>query len=176
MDDHADFDSVSWRNETASDVSRPTSRESPQETTLPTRVASGKRRISSQQQPHHEAQAGKLAEPVDLGGIGDGILECTVDSPLKENDGTKDAYVSYLITTIVSHHFCPALLEPSRSTNTLLADRLQVLSEARVLHPKTVYRLCLFTKHPIPRISCLRSASFTRKEQHGLRTRRPLQH
>ncbi|KAH8899346.1 hypothetical protein GQ53DRAFT_816500 [Thozetella sp. PMI_491] len=27
------------------------------------------------------------------------ILECTVSEPLKENDGTKDAYVSYLINT-----------------------------------------------------------------------------
>lgn len=37
-------------------------------------------------------------------GIGDsdGILECTVASPLKEGDGTKDAYISYLITTNVS--------------------------------------------------------------------------
>ncbi len=30
------------------------------------------------------------------------ILECTVSEPHKENDGTKDAYVSYLITTNVS--------------------------------------------------------------------------
>jgi sorting nexin-4 len=29
------------------------------------------------------------------------ILECTVSEPHKENDGTKDAYVSYLITTNV---------------------------------------------------------------------------
>ncbi|KAK4647487.1 intercellular trafficking and secretion [Podospora bellae-mahoneyi] len=30
---------------------------------------------------------------------GDEVLECTVSDPHKENDGTKDAYVSYLITT-----------------------------------------------------------------------------
>lgn len=29
------------------------------------------------------------------------ILECTVSEPHKENDGTKDAYVSYMITTNV---------------------------------------------------------------------------
>ena len=29
------------------------------------------------------------------------ILECTVSDPHKEGDGTKDAYVSYLITTNV---------------------------------------------------------------------------
>ena len=49
-----------------------------------------------------EPQAGENADATDLAGIGvDGILECTVDTPLKENDGTKDAYVSYLVTTHV---------------------------------------------------------------------------
>ena len=28
-------------------------------------------------------------------------LECTVSSPVKENDGSKDSFVSYLITTQV---------------------------------------------------------------------------
>ncbi|EHA49932.1 intercellular trafficking and secretion [Pyricularia oryzae] len=32
-------------------------------------------------------------------GLGDEVLECNVSSPLKENDGTKDAFVSYLVTT-----------------------------------------------------------------------------
>ncbi|KAF4124818.1 sorting nexin-4 [Geosmithia morbida] len=31
--------------------------------------------------------------------LGSERLECTVDTPIKENDGTKDAFVSYLITT-----------------------------------------------------------------------------
>jgi sorting nexin-4 len=44
-------------------------------------------------------QAGPLADALDLAGIGDGVLECRVDSPIKENDGTKDAYISYLVTT-----------------------------------------------------------------------------
>jgi sorting nexin-4 len=48
-------------------------------------------------------QAGPLADAVDLAGIGDGVLECRVDSPLKENDGTKDAYISYLVTTHVGY-------------------------------------------------------------------------
>lgn len=39
------------------------------------------------------------------------ILECTVSEPHKENDGTKDAYVSYLITTNVSISRAPP---PSR--------------------------------------------------------------
>lgn len=33
--------------------------------------------------------------------ISEGVLDCIVGSPLKENDGTKDAYISYLITTHV---------------------------------------------------------------------------
>lgn len=31
----------------------------------------------------------------------EGMLECTVDKPQKENDGTKDAYISYLVATRV---------------------------------------------------------------------------
>lgn len=38
---------------------------------------------------------------LDAHGIGDETLECTVSAPIKENDGTKDAFVSYLITTNV---------------------------------------------------------------------------
>ncbi|KAK4149964.1 LETM1-like protein-domain-containing protein [Chaetomidium leptoderma] len=36
---------------------------------------------------------------LDHGHAGGEILECTVSDPHKENDGTKDTYVSYLITT-----------------------------------------------------------------------------
>lgn len=57
-----------------------------------------------------EPQAGEQADNVDLAGIGrDGILEVTVDTPMKENDGTKDAYVSYLVTT---HVCCCQPLKP----------------------------------------------------------------
>jgi sorting nexin-4 len=119
MDDHGDFDSVSWRNENESSAARRVTAEPSHDTTLPTRISNGKRRLSSHHQ-HHEAQsqaqaqAGELADPVDLGGIGDGVLECSVDSPLKENDGTKDAYVSYLITTTVG-------LLPRQNCSLLLA-------------------------------------------------------
>lgn len=98
MDDHGDFDSVSWPHEPAQESSQPsTTRSDAHETTLPARPVNGKRSMSE----HHEPQAGEYADGVDLAGIGDGILECTVDTPLKENDGTKDAYVSYLVTTHV---------------------------------------------------------------------------
>lgn len=52
-------------------------------------------------------------EAMDAGHAGE-ILECTVSEPHKENDGTKDAYVSYLITTEVRsrpHSFIPLLPE-----------------------------------------------------------------
>ena len=40
------------------------------------------------------------------------ILECIVSEPHKENDGTKDAYVSYMITTNVRLH--PIASPPNR--------------------------------------------------------------
>lgn len=97
MDDHGDFDSVSWQREDPrqSESSAPFSHQS----NLPTRSGSVRRSDSLSSEPH----AGEQADNVDLAGIGrDGTLEVTVDTPLKENDGTKDAYVSYLVTTHVS--------------------------------------------------------------------------
>ncbi|KAM3510444.1 hypothetical protein MY11210_005897 [Beauveria gryllotalpidicola] len=41
---------------------------------------------------------GKVGLPHDAAGDSH-ILDCTVGTPLKENDGSKDAFVSYLITT-----------------------------------------------------------------------------
>lgn len=51
-----------------------------------------------------EKQAGSNADAIDLAGVGEGVLECLVGSPIKENDGTKDAFVSYLVTTHVGLH------------------------------------------------------------------------
>ncbi|KAL2860854.1 sorting nexin-4 [Aspergillus lucknowensis] len=95
--DQDDFDSVSWRHGPGSDISRPTTSgtdadEPPDSHHDP----NGKRRMSSAPET---PQAGPLADALNLAGIGDGVLECRVDSPLKENDGTKDAYISYLVTT-----------------------------------------------------------------------------
>ena len=97
MDDHGDFDSVSWQREDAQQGE--SSAPFPHQANLPTRSSSGRRSDTLSR----EQQAGDHADPVDLAGIGrDGILEVSVDTPLKENDGTKDAYVSYLVTTHVS--------------------------------------------------------------------------
>ena len=92
-----DFDSVSWQNEPDSDVSRPNiigAHDS--EDRAHGMSSSGKRKPS-----HSANQAGDNADAVDLAGIGEGRLDCTVNIPMKENDGTKDAYVSYLVTTNV---------------------------------------------------------------------------
>lgn len=113
MDQHDDFDSVSWRHDAGSDVSgsRPTtSGTDAEESPGLHRDVNGKRRMSSA--GHEPPQAGPLADAVDLAGIGDGELECQVDSPLKENDGTKDAYISYLVTTHVSSHVDAWRLQP----------------------------------------------------------------
>ncbi|KIW92021.1 uncharacterized protein Z519_07003 [Cladophialophora bantiana CBS 173.52] len=92
MDDHGEFDSVSWQREDTPEGESST----PFHGSLPDRSAKGPRSDSMSSEP----QAGEHADNVDLAGIGrDGTLEVTVDTPLKENDGTKDAYVSYLVTT-----------------------------------------------------------------------------
>lgn len=158
MDDHADFDSVSWRKEPDNNRSRPERTEPSHETTLPSRVSNGKRRLSSHHQ-HHEPQAGQLAGPVDLGGIGDGTLECTVDSPLKENDGTKDAYVSYLITTTVGHPLLSSLIRGHPLTDHWSTDRLQIIPKTRVLHEAALHRFCVSAPDPISRVPGMRSTS-----------------
>jgi sorting nexin-4 len=56
---------------------------------------------------HSPLQAGRNADGMDLAGVGEAKLECTVTHPLKENDGSKDAYMSYLVTTIVGF-LCPS--------------------------------------------------------------------
>jgi len=110
MEEESGFDSVQWdRNDHAStSPSGPTFED---QAILPHRSLSERRPSSSAS----ERQAGDNADEIDLAGIGpDGELECTVDSPQKENDGTKDAYVSYKITT----HVRIQIYELMLSTNT----------------------------------------------------------
>lgn len=64
---------------------------------------------SSRAADHMEDTNDGMAGDTGLGGeeigahaLGPERLDCTVTSPIKENDGTKDAFVSYLITTEVS--------------------------------------------------------------------------
>jgi sorting nexin-4 len=93
--DHDDFDNVSWQN-------NPEAHDPVSSVVSPRGVSedegsgdtNGKRNMGG-------GQLGPKADPLDLAGVGEGVLECTVTSPIKENDGTKDAYVSYLVTTNV---------------------------------------------------------------------------
>lgn len=78
----------------------------------------GSTTASNAQAVHHESNSPEYArsgpddgrpgdnaavgmEHDELDHSGGEILDCTVSDPHKENDGTKDAYVSYLITTNV---------------------------------------------------------------------------
>lgn len=98
MEEESGFDSVQWdrADQTASSPTGPEFEES----SLPHRPA-GNRRTSTASS-EREPQAGENADAIDLAGIGEeGTLDCVVGSPRKENDGTKDAYVSYEILTQV---------------------------------------------------------------------------
>lgn len=94
--DHDDFDNVSWQNnpEARGAVSSVVSPRGMSEDEGPG-DANGKRNKGV------GGQLGSNPDALDLAGVGEGVLECTVTSPIKENDGTKDAYVSYLVTTNV---------------------------------------------------------------------------
>ena len=96
MEEEPGFDSVQW-DRTGHAPSSPEAPSFPDRAS-PHRSALERRTSTASNEP----QAGENADAIDLAGIGtDGTLDCTVDSPLKENDGTKDAYVSYKITTQV---------------------------------------------------------------------------
>jgi sorting nexin-4 len=93
--EHDDFANVSWQNNPGGQGAAPFST-SPRDEVDGTGPgnANGKRRESS-------GPLGRNADPMDLAGVEGGVLECTVSHPNKENDGSKDAYVSYLVTTNV---------------------------------------------------------------------------
>ena len=157
-----DFDSVSWQNESEANISKTPSTARPG--IQDKRTNSGlnaKRRSSSNVQ-----RMGSNADAVDLGGIGDGKLECSVDIPLKENDGTKDAYISYLVSTQVrSPH--PQCTDPSRRL-TCCPDGFQVLSKVLLLRSASLYRLCVSLQNALKRVSCLRSTAPPGQTQNGI--------
>ncbi len=67
-------------------------------------------------------------------GIGREKLECTVGSPIKENDGTKDAFVSYLVTTHVRLSASPSDHD-YRQLILALAMSLHLPSLPRLISP-----------------------------------------
>jgi sorting nexin-4 len=91
MDDQNDFSNVSWHSERNA-AGEPASSGAPDSNPGPA--------TPDFESSRQEARRDRASEPGHAGEI----LECTVSEPHKENDGTKDAYVSYLITTNVT---CP---------------------------------------------------------------------
>jgi len=81
-----------------------------------------------------EPQAGRNADALDLAGVGEGTLECTVGSPIKENDGTKDAFMSYLVTTNV----CP--LATLCALLTFWLDYISFFPKTYYFSPETLHR------------------------------------
>ncbi|CAG8962374.1 hypothetical protein HYFRA_00014174 [Hymenoscyphus fraxineus] len=91
--DHDEFANVSWQNDLTS----------PDEEVIIGSPGSG-HGIAAMDHSNNQSEAphgqlGNTADAMDLAGVGDARLDCTVTAPIKENDGTKDAYVSYLVTT-----------------------------------------------------------------------------
>ncbi|KAI9730964.1 MAG: intercellular trafficking and secretion [Claussenomyces sp. TS43310] len=58
-------------------------------------------------------------DAMDLAGVGSSTLSCSVTLPVKENDGTKDSYVSYLVTT---HTDFPSFQKPVTSVRRRFTD------------------------------------------------------
>lgn len=73
--DHDNFSNVSWSEHVHEQTSRP---------------------VPPAEEPGHTMDPARAPES-----LGSERLQCAVGSPIKENDGSKDAFVSYLITTNV---------------------------------------------------------------------------
>lgn len=94
-----DFSSVSWNSERAAE--RP-----PSQSQAP----------PAGDAPDSNGYQGQEANHLDAG-LGEEVLECTVSQPLKENEGSKDVFVSYLISTYV----CLESEQPRRLTMRFLS-------------------------------------------------------
>lgn len=92
--DHGDFASVSWQNSPRNIISR-------RNTATSTDGGEHAGGSSHNGMPKTTGSAPLNEDPLDTASVGGATLECTVNSPIKENDGTKDVFVSYLITTNV---------------------------------------------------------------------------
>ncbi|RKF63432.1 Sorting nexin-4 [Golovinomyces cichoracearum] len=88
MEEHGNFAPISWRS------SEPSDQTSALNSTPSLSIIN-----SQHSNRRNSGQLGRNADLSDLAGTGDGVIECKVSQPIKENDGTKDAFVSYLVTT-----------------------------------------------------------------------------
>jgi sorting nexin-4 len=90
--DQDNFSNISWHSEQEAGAAA-------------SNTAASSHDVGSPEYPGSGARAGgRTVEGEDANlepAHGGEILECVVSSPNKENDGSKDAYVSYLITTHV---------------------------------------------------------------------------
>lgn len=102
----------------------------------------------------------------------EGRLETLVGKPQKELPGTKDAYVSYLVTTKVS--ICSsssAMYSKKPQPNSERAVRLPILPAPRVHRTPSLHRLRLPLETAQQRISTMRSPTPARQAQDGVRAR-----
>ena len=155
-----DFDSVSWQNEGEGESSRPSTSQADQ----------GSSSTSKANNRGSSDQAGIHADGVDLAGVHGGSLECTVSNPLKENDGTQNAYVSYLVTTNV----CLLTKPPSKCGARLITnptDRFRILPETYCESPAAVHRFRLPLQGALQAVSAMRRAPSTRQAADGIRSR-----
>lgn len=157
----SDFDNVTWSTESDSQHDRSESRE---RNTIPD--VNGNRHSNGPPEPRPRA------DPVDLSGVGLGQLECQVGSPLKENDGTKDAYVSYLITTNVS--LLCLTLTTTIVPELIELDRLQIIPKTHLERPPPLHRLRISFQKPLKRLSSMRRPTVTGQAKDGVRKRGPL--
>ncbi|KAI5844257.1 hypothetical protein BZA05DRAFT_358640 [Tricharina praecox] len=97
------FDSVQWRDDDEDSVDD-FAHHASSSVKSPVGGANGGSSSSSTEHQHHQQlspglQAGPNADALDLAGVGRGVLETFVSDPQTEGEGTKDAYVSYRVTT-----------------------------------------------------------------------------
>ena len=134
--DHDDFSNVSWRNDPSSDPDRPAASLGPD-----TDVHDSEpQNVSGKQGSAAAAMPGRTSDALDTAGVGDGILQCIVNTPLKEGDGSKDAYISYLITTNVC---CFSLNSESWQMLMLFTDHIPFFSETNYNCSSTIHRFCV---------------------------------
>ncbi|KAI0912876.1 hypothetical protein F4824DRAFT_460014 [Ustulina deusta] len=104
--DQDSFSNISWQIETSNGVDAEPSAAMPAIAVEP----------PSSEAQHH----GQALQRQDPGLSGD-ILECTVSEPHKESDGTKDAFVSYLVTTTSTF---PSFQKPTFTSRRRFTDFL----------------------------------------------------
>jgi hypothetical protein len=131
--DHDNFSNISWQSGSNTPVAESSA-------PMPN--------IEAEPPTHEDQQHGEDLEHQDPGLSGD-ILECSVSEPRKESDGTKDAFVSYLITTSVRCPYEPVTWIEAALTCILYLVHLPFIPETDIHLPPPLYRLCISVQDPI---------------------------